>query len=55
MSTGCIKASLANRLLETAAHVFTDISLLKERALEMINKCGRAEKQIGPKAAKRIK
>ena len=45
MSSGCIKASLDSPLVETVAYVFTDIPLLKERALEMITKCGRAETQ----------
>ena len=45
VSSGCIKASLASQLVETVAYVFTDIPLLKERALEMITKCGRAEAQ----------
>ena len=45
MSSGCIKASPASQLVETVAYVFTDIPLLKERALEMITKCGRAEAQ----------
>ena len=45
MSSGCIKASIASQLVETVAYVFTDIPLLKERALEMITKCGRAEAQ----------
>ena len=45
VSSGCIKASLASQLVETVAYVFTDILSLKERALEMITKCRRAEAQ----------
>ena len=64
MSSGCVKASLASQLVETVAYVFTDIpfldnhspylfiwndlKLLKERALEMVFKCGRAEAQSWP-------
>ena len=48
MSSRCFKASLASQLLETVAYVFTDIPLLKERALEMITNCGRAEAQSWP-------
>ena len=48
MCSGCIKASIASQLVETVAHVFTDIPLLKERALEMISKCGGAKAQSWP-------
>ena len=48
MSSGCIKASLASQLVETVAYIFTDIPLLKERALEMVTKCRRAEAQSPP-------
>ena len=64
MSNDCVKASLASQLVETVAYVFTvipfldsdssyffiyyDLKLLKERALEMITKCGRAESQSWP-------
>ena len=48
MSSGCIKASLASQLVETVAYVFTDILSLKERALEMITKCRRAEAKSWP-------
>ena len=64
MSSGCVKASLASQLVETVAYVFIDIpfldnhspylfiwndlKLLKERALEMVFKCGRAEAQSWP-------
>ena len=48
MCSGCIKASIASQLVETVAYVFTDIPLLKERALEMISKCGRAKAQSWP-------
>ena len=48
MSSGCIKASQASQLSETVAHVFTDSLLFKERAIEMITKCGRAEAQSWP-------
>ena len=48
MSSGCIKASLASQLVETVANVLTDIPLLKERALEMITKCGTTEAQSWP-------
>ena len=64
MSNGCIKASLASQLVETVAYVITvipfldsdssyffiknDLKLLKERVLEMITKCRRAESQSWP-------
>ena len=48
MSNDCVKASLASQLVETVAYVFTDIPSLKERALEMITKCGRAEAKSWP-------
>ena len=49
MCSGCIKASIASQLVEKVAYVFiTDIPLLKERALEMISKCGRAKAQSWP-------
>ena len=55
MSSGCIKASPASQLVETVAYVFTDIPLLKERALEMITKCGRAEAQSWPEGSEKSK
>ena len=48
MSSGCIKASPTSQLVETVAYVFINIPLLKERALEMITKCERAEAQSWP-------
>ena len=47
-SGGCIKALLATQLVEAVAYVLTDIPLLKERALQMITKCGTAEAQSWP-------
>ena len=49
-SGGCIKALLASQLVEVeaVAYALTDIPLLKERALEMITKCGTAEAQSWP-------
>ena len=41
--------------MEAVAYVFTDIPLLKERALEMITKCGRAEVQGGPEGSEKNK
>ena len=55
MSSGCIKASPASQLVETVAHVFTDIPLLKERSLEMVTKCGRAEAQGWPEGSEKNK
>ena len=55
MSSGCIKASLASQLVETVAYVFTDIPSLKERALEMITKSGRAEAKSWPWGSEHFK
>ena len=55
MSSGCIKASPASELVETVAYVFKDIPSFKERALEMIAKCGRAEAQGWPEGSEKSK
>ena len=64
MNCGELYQKVTSQLVETVAFVFTDIpfldshspfffiknglKLLKERALEMIPKCGRAEAQSWP-------
>ena len=55
MRSGCIKASLASQLVETVAYVLTDIPLLKERALEMITKCGTTDAQNRPSGSEKNK